>query len=73
MSRDYDDKLSAGRDPSGDRLLVAAGRRLRIEGIGLETLGVEATSRQAERSSRAGRDHRHLERPHQQIGECERS
>jgi pyruvate/2-oxoglutarate dehydrogenase complex dihydrolipoamide dehydrogenase (E3) component len=31
-----------GKDLRGDRLLVATGRRPRVEGIGLETVGVEA-------------------------------
>src|SRR5262245_43728077 len=34
-----------GRTLSGDRLLVATGRRPRVDGIGLETVGVEANSR----------------------------
>jgi dihydrolipoamide dehydrogenase len=32
-----------GKDLRGDRLLVATGRRPRVEGIGLETVGVEAS------------------------------
>jgi dihydrolipoamide dehydrogenase len=35
-------QFDGGRDLRGDRLLVAAGRRPRVEGIGLETVGVEA-------------------------------
>jgi pyruvate/2-oxoglutarate dehydrogenase complex dihydrolipoamide dehydrogenase (E3) component len=35
-------RFDGGRDLRGDRLLVAAGRRPRVEGIGLETVGVEA-------------------------------
>ena len=31
-----------GKDLRGDRLLVCTGRRPRVEGIGLETVGVEA-------------------------------
>jgi dihydrolipoamide dehydrogenase len=37
-------ELDDGRTLSGDRLLVATGRRPRVEGIGLETVGIEATS-----------------------------
>jgi dihydrolipoamide dehydrogenase len=37
--------LDDGRKLSGDRLLVATGRRPRVEGLGLETVGVEANAR----------------------------
>jgi pyruvate/2-oxoglutarate dehydrogenase complex dihydrolipoamide dehydrogenase (E3) component len=43
--RDGDDYVLAfgdGTEVRGDRLLVATGRRPRVEGIGLETVGVEA-------------------------------
>jgi dihydrolipoamide dehydrogenase len=36
-------QLEDGRTLSGERLLVATGRRPRVEGIGLETVGVEAS------------------------------
>src|SRR5437868_9408121 len=38
---DYVLEFDDGRELSGDRLLVAAGRRPRVRGIGLETVGVE--------------------------------
>jgi dihydrolipoamide dehydrogenase len=39
---DYVVKLSDGTEVRGERLLVATGRRPRVQGIGLETVGVEA-------------------------------
>jgi dihydrolipoamide dehydrogenase len=38
-------EFDGGADVRGDRLLVATGRRPRVEGIGLETVGVEANPR----------------------------
>jgi dihydrolipoamide dehydrogenase len=38
-------ELDNGQRLSGDRLLVATGRRPRVEGLGLETVGVEAKGR----------------------------
>jgi len=46
--RDGDDyvlTLADDRELRGDRLLVATGRRPRVDGLGLETVGVEATPR----------------------------
>ena len=42
---DYVLELEDGRELRGDRLLVATGRRPRVEGIGLETVGIEANPR----------------------------
>jgi pyruvate/2-oxoglutarate dehydrogenase complex dihydrolipoamide dehydrogenase (E3) component len=39
---DYVLDLDSGTDVRGDRLLVATGRRPRVDGIGLETVGVKA-------------------------------
>jgi dihydrolipoamide dehydrogenase len=38
-------ELADGREVRGDRLLVAAGRRPRVDGVGLETVGVAADAR----------------------------
>jgi dihydrolipoamide dehydrogenase len=38
-------ELDDGRKLTGDRLLVATGRRPRVEGIGLETVGIEPGAR----------------------------
>ncbi len=40
--KDYVLELEDGRQLPGDRLLVATGRRPRVGGLGLETVGVEA-------------------------------
>ena len=62
-------ELEDGRELRGDRLLVATGRRPRVEGIGLETVGIEADApwgpgRRAPARRRAPlgdrRHHRHL-------------
>ena len=42
---DYVLEFEDGRELRGDRLLVATGRRPRVEGIGLETVGIEANPR----------------------------
>src|SRR3954454_23058332 len=39
---DYVIEIDDGRELRGDRLLVATGRRPRVRGLGLETVGVEA-------------------------------
>src|SRR4051812_27048580 len=42
---DYVVDLEDGRELRGERLLVATGRRPRVDGLGLETVGIEADSR----------------------------
>jgi dihydrolipoamide dehydrogenase len=42
---DYVLALEDGRELRGDKLLIATGRRPRVTGIGLETVGVEANER----------------------------
>jgi dihydrolipoamide dehydrogenase len=42
---DYVLELDDGRELRGDRLLVATGRRPRVDGIGLETVGIEPDRR----------------------------
>ena len=42
---DYVLELEDGRELRGDRLLVATGRRPRVSGIGLETVGIDAEAR----------------------------
>lgn len=42
---EYTLQLDNGRDVSGDRLLVATGRRARTHDLGLETVGITATSK----------------------------
>ena len=41
---DYVLEFDGGHELRGDRLLVATGRRPRVDGIGLETVGIEADS-----------------------------
>ncbi len=49
---DYVLELPDGKELRGDRLLVATGRRPRVDGIGLENLGIEPSKRGIEVDSR---------------------
>ena len=52
--RDGDDYVLAlddGREVRGDHLLVATGRRPRVDGIGLDTVGVQADTTRHSRST----------------------
>jgi pyruvate/2-oxoglutarate dehydrogenase complex dihydrolipoamide dehydrogenase (E3) component len=49
---DYVLVCEGGNEPRGDRLLVATGRRPRVEGIGLESVGVEPQKGRIEVDSR---------------------
>jgi dihydrolipoamide dehydrogenase len=53
---DYVLELGDSREVRGEKLLVATGRRPRVEGIGLETVGIEANARgiPVDASMRAG-------------------
>jgi dihydrolipoamide dehydrogenase len=42
---DYVIELEGGRELRGDHLLVATGRRPRVQGLGLETVGVRADAK----------------------------
>jgi dihydrolipoamide dehydrogenase len=44
-SEQYTLELDDGRKVSGDRLLIATGRRPRVDGLGLETVGIKASDR----------------------------
>jgi dihydrolipoamide dehydrogenase len=52
----YTLELSDGRKLSGERLLVATGRRARVDGIGLESVGIQPNARgvQVDKHLRAG-------------------
>jgi pyruvate/2-oxoglutarate dehydrogenase complex dihydrolipoamide dehydrogenase (E3) component len=49
---DYVLELDDGRELRGDKLLVATGRRPRVDGIGLETVGIEPNPRGVEVDAR---------------------